>query len=192
MFRRTRPENVCARLAPEHANRRIRRLVRQRDQRNYDSDEDSLKGSQQDHASESGQGPDKLCLSDFENETKVRRLDQSDRVNNDDGGKSRLRHQSDEGSEEEHRQQRERRRDELRKLRPRTGKTVDRGLCGTAAGRYRAQERASHIRQSGRRQLLIWPKMRLVARREDAPGRDRFGETHQRNAERSGPELPGK
>ena len=57
MFRRTRPENVCARLAPEHANRRIRRLVRQRDQRNYDSDEDSLRGPQQDHASESGPGP---------------------------------------------------------------------------------------------------------------------------------------
>ena len=59
---------------------------------------------------------------------KVQRLDQPDRVNDNDRRKSGLRHQGDNRGEEEHCEQRNRRRDERRQLqlRARTGETVDR------------------------------------------------------------------
>ena len=165
------------------------RLVRQGHQRHHDGDEDPLQGPQQHHARQSGQGPDELRSSDVKNVAKVRRFDQPDRVDDDHRRKGSLRHQPDEGSEEEHRQQRRRCRDELRQLRARACKTVDRGLRGPAARWHRAQERAARIRKAGRRQLLVRPEMRLLARREGAPRSNRLGETHQRDAQGPGPEL---
>ena len=38
-------------------------------------------------------------------------------------------------------------------------------------------------------QLLVRPGLRLLARREGAPGGDRLGEAHQRDAQGAGPEL---
>ena len=63
-----RPKDIRARLAPQHADRRIGRLVRQGHQRHHDGDEDPLQGPQQHDAGESGQGPDELRSSDLEDE----------------------------------------------------------------------------------------------------------------------------
>ena len=66
MFLRAGPEDVGARLASQHVDRRIGRLVRKGHQRSHDGNEDPLQGPQQHHAGKGGQGPEELRSPDLE------------------------------------------------------------------------------------------------------------------------------
>ena len=61
-------------------------------------------------------GPDELRAPHREDRAELRRLDQPDRIHDDDRRQRRLRHQPDQRRQQQHRHQRGRRRDQLRQL----------------------------------------------------------------------------
>ena len=106
MLIRQGPEDIRARLAPQHIDRRIGRLVSDGHQRHHDGNEDPLQGSQHHHPGKSGEGPDELHSPDLQDGAKLRRFDQPDGVDDDHRRQGGFRHQPDERGEQEHRHQR--------------------------------------------------------------------------------------
>ena len=89
----------------------------------------------------------------IQNFPEFHRLDQPDRINNNHGRKSGLRHQGDERGQQKHRHQRHGRGHDFRQLRPGSGQTIDCCLGGTTATGYCAQKCSAGIYQSGSQQL---------------------------------------
>ena len=100
-----------------------------------------------------------------------------------------LRHQAQQRRQQQHGGQRGAGRDQRGLLRlPADGAHHGR-LRGAAAGRHRAEQRAADIGQPGGDQFAVGIDRRIARTREGAPGRDGFGEAHQRDAQRARHQL---
>ena len=119
----------------------------------------------------------------------VRRLDQSDRIDDDDARQHRVRHEGEDRRQQQHRQDCHRGGDKTRDLGARTRHAIDRRLGHAATARHRPDQCAADVRCAGREQLAIGARGWLVGGGERTPGGDGLGEAHERDAERARPEL---
>ena len=186
-----RPEHVGARLAPEHVHRRVGHLVGEGDQRHDDRDEDALQGAEQHDARQRDQRPDELRAPHDEDRAELRRLDQAERVDDDDGAERRMRHERRwSGASNSIVSSVAAAVTSAASWRARAREAIHRGLRRPAAGRHRAQQarRPTFARPVASSSRFACSRGSPVSR-ERAPRRDRLGEAHQRDAQRRRPQL---
>ena len=141
------------------------------------------------HAGQRGQGPHELRPPHLEDRAELRRLDQADRIHDDHGRERGFRHQPDEGSQQQHRHQRgarPRQAPPAACARPPAGSPRSAWCHRRPAWRRETRRPHSQHRSPAARGS---PAARLAALGERAPGRNRFGEAHQRDAQGGRPEL---
>ena len=112
------------------------------------------------------QRPAKLHRAHLADGAEFRRLDQSDRVDDDDRCQRGVRQQAQHRREQQHGRRRGARRHQRRLLRPTAGGAHDGGLRRAAARRHRAEERAAQIGGAGGDQLAIGVDRRLARARQ--------------------------
>ena len=185
VFGRQRSQHVLATLAADDVHARVRGLAGQADHRHDDRHHDALEGAQQQDADAGDQGPAEFHRAHAADGTELRRLDQPDRVDDDHRGQRRIGHQAKDRRQEQHGGERGARGHQRGQLRLPAGGAHDRRLRSSAAGRHDAEQGAAKVRRAGGEQFPVRVDRRIVGAREGAPGRDRLGEAHQGDSERT-------
>ena len=127
----------------------------------------------------------KLHLAHLADGEELRRLDQSDRVNDNHRCERGVGQQSQQRREQQHDCRRSARRHQRGLLRAGAGSTHDRRLCGAASRRHRAEQRPPQIGHPCSNQFTVSIDWRLCTESKGARHSNRLGEAHQRNSERA-------
>jgi hypothetical protein len=117
------------------------------------------------------------------------RLDQPHRIDDDHRRQRGVRQQAEQRRQQQHGRGGGAGGDQRGLLRTAARRAHHRRLRGAAAGRHGAQQRAAEVGHTRGDQFPVGIHRRVAAGHEGAPGGDRFGETHQRDAQRPGHQL---
>ncbi|MNC05124.1 hypothetical protein D3C75_525850 [compost metagenome] len=118
----------------------------------------------------------------------MRRFDQAHRIHDHHGGERGVGHQANERCQQQASAQRQCGGDQCGQLRTGAGQAVHCRLGGPATGDHGPEKRATDVGNACGQQFPIRLWRGLVTAGESAPRRDGFGETHQRDTHRRGPQ----